>query len=115
MTQVFARAFRRLTALRVAVAVALVLAPSLASPAAAQLSTVGSATQLLAAVIRGSDAAFDPANNRFLVIGAYGPVTGVFVDMAGNISAPFTISIAGLGTDSTAVGMMNKAPSTSSA
>lgn len=79
------------------VGASLALVGALATPASAQLATVGSATPLLApTVTRGSDAAFDPANNRFLAVGAYGAVTGIFVDINGTpLGAAFPIGSGG--------------------
>lgn len=66
---------------------------TLSTPAAAQVSAAGGIAQLLASTTRGVDAAYDPVNNVYLVIGAYGPVTGVFVNLDGQaVGAPFTIS-----------------------
>ena len=80
---------RRLSA--AAAGVALLL--TLSTPAAAQVSAAGGITQLLASTTRGVDAAYDPVNNVYLVIGAYGPVTGVFVGLDGQaVGAPFAIS-----------------------
>src|SRR5688572_26141793 len=73
------------------VSVCTILATSI--PAAGQVSAASGATQLIASTTRGVDAAYDPVNNVYLVIGAYGPVSGVFVNLDGQaVGAPFTIS-----------------------
>src|SRR5688500_5544644 len=73
------------------VSVCTILATSL--PASGQVSASSGATQLIASTTRGVDAAYDPVHNVYLVIGAYGPVTGVFVNLDGQaVGAPFTIS-----------------------
>src|SRR5688572_15533171 len=62
-------------------------------PASGQVSAASGATQLIASTTRGVDAAYDPVHNVYLVIGAYGPVSGVFVNLDGQaVGAPFTIS-----------------------
>ncbi len=59
------------------------------SPALAQLSRVGSVIalvgkdQLGAAAIKGTDSNYDPVNDVFLVVGAYGPHFGIFVNRFG--------------------------------
>jgi len=64
-----------------------------APPLAAQISSVGVNPALIGFPVRGSDAAYDPVNNVYLVVGAHGVVRGVFVNSAGSpVSAPFQIS-----------------------
>src|SRR3989337_2832207 len=71
---------------RWAVAIIFLLA-AMTAPAAAQISrssyvnTIGGPTQLGGFAIKGSDVAYDPANDVYLVIhGFFGPVIGIFVD-----------------------------------
>jgi hypothetical protein len=60
-----------------------------AGPAWAQLSRVGSVTALVsketigAPAIKGTDSNYDPVNDVFLVVGAYGPHFGIFVNRFG--------------------------------
>lgn len=45
------------------------------------------------AVRRGSDVAFDPVHNRYLIVACYGSAVGSLVDTSGNtVAGPFTIS-----------------------
>jgi hypothetical protein len=60
-----------------------------ASPAWAQLSRIGSVTALVnrdqigAGAIKGTDSNWDPVNDVYLVVGAYGPHFGIFVNRFG--------------------------------
>ena len=53
------------------------------TPAHAQLSVLGSPTQVHGALVRGSDPQHDPVNDVYLVVTAYGPVAGIFVNALG--------------------------------
>jgi hypothetical protein len=69
-----------------------------AAPAAAQLGRIGTNPTVVAAFVRGSDDAYDPSHDIYLVVGAYGPVYGVFVNVFGDpITAPFRINNDGAG------------------
>jgi hypothetical protein len=64
-----------------------------AVPAAAQLGRIGNSPTLHATTIRGTDDAYDPVHDIYLVVGGYGPVWGVFVNPFGDpIAAPFLIN-----------------------
>jgi hypothetical protein len=64
-----------------------------AAPAAAQLSVGSGQTNMFGANTRGNDAAHDPVNNVFLVVSAYGPVRGLFVNAQGGAAGSvFTVS-----------------------
>ena len=60
-----------------------------AVPASAQLSRLGSVVALVgkdaigAAAIKGTDSNYDPVNDVYLVVGAYGPHFGMFVNRFG--------------------------------
>ena len=60
-----------------------------AAPAWAQLSRIGSVTatvgkdQIGAPAIKGTDNAWDPVNDVYLIVGAYGPHFGIFVNRFG--------------------------------
>jgi hypothetical protein len=69
-----------------------------ASAQLARLSPGAGASMPLfgAGLIRGTDVAFDTVNNVYLVVGGYGSVWGMFVDVLGNpASAVFTFPTAG--------------------
>ena len=72
-----------------------------ATPAWAQLARIGVNPYLGAVPVRGTDTAFDPVNNVYLVVGSTAgnnitPLFGVFADTSGNpITAPFQINNAG--------------------
>jgi hypothetical protein len=62
-------------------------------PAYSQVSLAAGLTLVQSATTRGVDAAQDPNNNVYLLVSAYGPVTGTFVNSAGApILGPFQIS-----------------------
>jgi hypothetical protein len=60
-----------------------------ASPAWAQLGRIGSVTSLVhkdsigAPAIKGTDSNWDPVNDVYLIVGAYGPHFGIFVNRFG--------------------------------
>lgn len=67
----------------------------LPSVSRAQLVPVGPSTPVIggAPLVRGTDTAFDSINRVYLVISAFGPVTGIFVNEAGApVSAAIPIS-----------------------
>lgn len=65
---------------------------SLAAPAAGQISGLGPTVGLAAVYTRGVDAAYDPVNNIYLVVGGFNAVTGIFVNANGApLGAAFTI------------------------
>ncbi len=70
-------------------------------PAYAQLSRVGPSTAAYypGSVMRGTDTAYDPVNDVFLLVMAYGPVYGVFVSGATGaaVTPGFTIADGSLG------------------
>ena len=68
-----------------------------ASPASAQLSNLGNVGTAHGALARGTDPQHDPSRDVYLVVSAYGSVTGIFVNQLGvPVTAPFTIkSVAG--------------------
>ena len=71
-----------------------------AAPAAAQIFRSGGSLPSLypGSTMRGTDAAYDPANGVYLVVEAHGPVYGIFVNSAGApVTAPFTIMDGGAG------------------
>jgi hypothetical protein len=74
---------RRAVALGVLAALTLV-----ATPAWAQLARIGNTIPAIGATVRGTDSAYDPVNDVYLVVGAYGPVWGVFVSGSGPASSP---------------------------
>ena len=67
-------------------------------PAAAQLARIGVNPDTGAAPVRGTDTAFDPVNNVYLVVGAtagnsFTPLFGVFVNPQGApVTSPFQIN-----------------------
>ena len=62
-------------------------------PLGAQLSRIGATTLTFSAALRGTDTAFDPDNNVYLVVNAYGTTIGAFVSTTGApLGAPFQIS-----------------------
>jgi len=64
-----------------------------AAPAAAQLSVGSGQTNMFGASTRGNDAAHDPDNGVFLVVSAFGPVRGLFVNAQGGaVGSVFTVS-----------------------
>jgi hypothetical protein len=64
-----------------------------AAPAAAQLSVGSGQTNVFGASTRGNDSAHDPVNNVFLVVSAFGPVRGLFVNAQGGpVGSVFTVS-----------------------
>ncbi|HYN09492.1 MAG TPA: hypothetical protein VES67_19060 [Vicinamibacterales bacterium] len=74
------------------------------APAWAQLSRVGSVTALVgrdqigAGAIKGTDTNYDPVNDVFLIVGAYGPHFGMFVNRYGvPVTGFFFIKTGGLG------------------
>jgi hypothetical protein len=72
-----------------------------APPASAQLSRVGTNPNLGAAPVRGTDTAFDPINNVYLVVGStagntINPLFGVFANTSGvPVTAPFQVNNGG--------------------
>lgn len=81
--------------LRVFLVCALVAAGLTATPqqATAQLAAAAAVQNVVPSAVRGTDSAFDPVNDVHLVVGAYGPLWGVFVNSAGvAVTAPFVIS-----------------------
>jgi hypothetical protein len=73
-----------------------------APPALAQLSRVGTNPDLGAVPVRGTDTAYDPVNDIYLVVGSTAgntmtPLFGVFSNTAGDpIAAPFQVNDGGL-------------------
>jgi hypothetical protein len=64
-------------------------------PASAQLSRVGGTVAAFfpGGIIRGTDTAYDPVNDRYLLVMGYGPIYGIFVNASGQpVTSPFTIS-----------------------
>jgi hypothetical protein len=58
----------------------------------AQISSVGTSTELAQFFVRGVDGAYDPRNDTYLMVGAAGPVIGVCVGPDGHAQgAPITI------------------------
>jgi hypothetical protein len=66
-----------------------------AAPARAQIAPFGVDPLLISTGMRGSDVAYDPGHNLYLVVGAYGSVWGAFTDTAGNKVSSFTINTTG--------------------
>ena len=65
-----------------------------ARPAAAQLTASGPSFLVAPVGVRGTASAYDPQNNRFLVVAAYGPVTGRLVKPDGTFATdPFQIDL----------------------
>jgi hypothetical protein len=54
----------------------------------AQLSAMGGSTLAAPGGVRGTDSAYDPVNQVWLMVGAYGAVKGVFVSMPADPYAP---------------------------
>ncbi|HWK12056.1 MAG TPA: hypothetical protein VNR64_18480, partial [Vicinamibacterales bacterium] len=69
------------------------LAPiMLSGTAAAQIAAVGPTVAVATFAVRGTDAAYDSRANRYLVVGAQGPVRAVCVGADGNpLGAPFDV------------------------
>jgi hypothetical protein len=65
------------------VCVALLAVLVYAAPATAQLARIGINPTLINTGMRGSDVAYDPVNNVYLTVGAYGTAWGVFTDTSG--------------------------------
>jgi hypothetical protein len=61
-------------------------------PAFAQLSRIGANPLLIAVATRGSDSAYDPVNNVYLNVSAYGSVFGVFSNTSGDPVSSFQIN-----------------------
>jgi hypothetical protein len=71
-----------------------------AAPAAAQLARIGISVGELepGLTMRGTDTAYDPVNDVFLLLTGNGPILGIFINSAGiPITAPFTIMDGSLG------------------
>ena len=68
---------------------------SIVTPAAAQLSRIGSNPALIATGMRGTDSAYDPANGVYLVVGAYGATWGAFTNTSGEVLSTFQINGSG--------------------
>jgi hypothetical protein len=68
-----------------------------ATPGAAQLTPIGSNPLLLATGMRGSDVAYDPVHDVYLVVGAYGPVWGAFANANGDLLSFVHINNTGSG------------------
>jgi hypothetical protein len=80
--------FVRPLALAVAGAV-LLLSPA---PASAQLSRVGGSIAVKSGFIRGTDTAYDPVNDVYLIVMGNGPIYGIFVNPSGQpVTSAFTI------------------------
>ncbi len=71
----------------------LVVLVGIASPVSAQLWTLPPPVKLMETSVRGIDSAYDPVNDVFLGVGAFGFVTGVFANSVGEpIGGEITIS-----------------------
>jgi hypothetical protein len=65
------------------------------NPAAAQISRLTPSIGVLAPpFVRGTDIAYDPVNQIYCIVGAYGPVYGVFVNTSGGVISAFGIGSA---------------------
>lgn len=71
----------------------LVLTLSVPSVASAQLSAFGASKLAASGAARGTDSAYDPINHVWLVVTAYGAVSGVFVTDDGvSLGGAFTLN-----------------------
>ncbi len=74
------------------VAAACVLPLVAAAPASAQISPLGSAVDLVAFFVRGTDTVADPTTGGYVVVGGAGPILAVCVNAQGvRTAGPFTI------------------------